>query len=235
MMSSDRAEFVFIDESGDPGYPGMNPLYILSAVHMNAAVFNRFSLHLSSFRYFHEVTRELKDWGGLLKDNATPQWRSLMGFLADMTDSGEISATTTWLNKTNYRAGGGPHLFEGADTTRFRHFQVRLLMQRHKSRIGWGDNLDVVLDRWSLNEAQRRNLEDYIRNNYALQPVASVTTVDSAYVDAVQIADLYTRLARRVIEGAVDDEQRAICARLMELCQVVGGLYCAGGPFRKGP
>jgi Protein of unknown function (DUF3800) len=234
-MASDKAEFIFIDESGDPGYPGSNPLYILSAVQMNAAAFNRFRLHLASFRYFHEVTREFKDWGGLLKGNVTPQWRSLMHFLADMTEAGEISATTTWLNKTHYRTGGGPYLYAGADTTRFRHFQVRLLMHRHKSRSPWGDNLDVVLDRWSLNEAQRRNLEDYIKNNYALQPVAAVTTVDSAYVDAVQIADLYTRLARRVVEGTVDDEQRAICARLMELCQIVGGLYCPGGPYRKGP
>jgi hypothetical protein len=86
-----------------------------------------------------------------------------------------------------------------------------------------------------LNESQRRNLEDYIRNNYALQPVAAVTTVDSACVDAVQIADLYTRLAWRVVEGTVDDKQRATCARPMELCQVVGGLYCPGGPYRKGP
>src|SRR5439155_14074059 len=118
-MVSDKSEFIFIDESGDPGYPGANPRYILSAVHMNAAAFRRFRLHLASFRYFHEVTRELKDWGGLLKGNATPQWRSLMAFLADMTDAGEISATTTWLDKGHYRQGGGPYLYSGANTTRF--------------------------------------------------------------------------------------------------------------------
>jgi hypothetical protein len=70
-MASDKAEFIFIDESGDPGFPGSNPIYILSAVHMNAAAFNSFRLHLASFRYFHEVTRELKDWDGLLRD--TPE------------------------------------------------------------------------------------------------------------------------------------------------------------------
>jgi hypothetical protein len=49
-MASDKAEFIFIDESGDPGFPGSNPIYILSAVHMNAAAFNSFRLHLASFR-----------------------------------------------------------------------------------------------------------------------------------------------------------------------------------------
>jgi hypothetical protein len=148
-----------------------------------------------------------------------------MAFLGDLTEAGEITTTAHWLRKDTYRSGGGPYLFPGSDTTKFRHFQLRLLLEHHRKRRTWGDAVDIVLDRWSMSQEQRHNLEDYIRGNWKLQPIGHVTTVDSAYVDSVQIVDLYARLVRRVVEGKATDEQESLCHRLMDVKEVVRGLF----------
>lgn len=41
-------EFIFVDESGDPG-PRGDPTYILIALHTNEATLNRIRKHLVSF------------------------------------------------------------------------------------------------------------------------------------------------------------------------------------------
>jgi hypothetical protein len=73
---------------------------------------------------------------------------------------------------------------------------------------------------------QRRNLEDYVRGNFKLRPmIASITTVDSAYTDPIQIVDIYARLVRRVLLDRADDEERVLAGRLVQLVEVRGGLY----------
>jgi hypothetical protein len=68
----DDPEFIFVDESGDPGAaPGNNPIYLVGATSINKETMNALRLHLASFRYHHGVTRELKDWGALLKGTST--------------------------------------------------------------------------------------------------------------------------------------------------------------------
>lgn len=215
---------MFIDESGDPGFPGSNPTYILVVSHMSDAVFDAVRKHVASFRYFHEVTREFKDWGGLLHGPVSPQWRSLLGLFAELTATSEITTTGHWLVKEKYVTNGGPYLGVG-ETSKFRNFQLRLLLERHKGRRAWGPDIDVVMDRWSMSLDQRRNLEDYVRNNWRLRPVGNVTTVSSSYVDSVQIVDLYTRLVRRVVEGKASLEEEDWCTRLMDLAEVERGLY----------
>ncbi len=112
------------------------------------------------------------------------------------------------------------------EAVRFRNYQLRRLLGRHRARRAWGQNLDVVIDRWRMNVDQRRNLEDYLRGNFQLRPViSSVTTVDSAYADPIQVVDIYARLARRVVLGAATTEEAALCGRLMDLQELTGGLY----------
>jgi hypothetical protein len=102
---TDKSEFVFVDESGDPGEGG-NPIYIMAAVHVPDDTQRQVRTHLTSFRYHHGVTKELKDTGALKKDKFTPPMRSLLEFIAQLTDAGEITATTNWLDKNLYK---GPH------------------------------------------------------------------------------------------------------------------------------
>jgi hypothetical protein len=217
----DGPEFIFIDESGDPGPEG-NPLFLLAAVHMSNAVLEQVRFHLACFRYHHGVTKEFKDWGALLRDGVTVQLRSLLEFLCPLTAAGDITSTVNWVRKSSYT---GPNPPVAGGSMRFRHFQLRLLLERHRQRRSWGAGLDIVLDRWSMSEEQRRNLERYLKQNWNLQPIHHLTAVDSGYCDEVQLADFYLRLARRVIEGEASDEHISLCSSLVDMKEVTGGRY----------
>ncbi|HEV2757354.1 MAG TPA: DUF3800 domain-containing protein [Actinomycetota bacterium] len=218
-----RPDFIFVDESGDPGARGTvgsNPTYILAAIHLSDEAMRAVQRHLTAFRYHHGVSKELKDTGALLKDRFTPVTRALLGFFADLVAAGDATATGHWLRKERYVRRGGRYLSFSGQSTAFRQLQLRLLLERHKAKRPWGPHVDFVLDRWSMNVRQRTDLEEDLRANRSLQPVGDITFVDSRYVDMVQVADLYTRLIRRVVEGEADGEQEAMCSRLMTLHEV---------------
>lgn len=83
-----------------------------------------------------------------------------------------------------------------------------------------------MIDRWRMLPELRKNLEDYLRGNYKLRPsIATITLVDSAYADPIQVVDIYGRLARRIVEGRAAAGEVALGKRLMDLTEVTGGLY----------
>lgn len=159
-------------------------------------------------------------------DKLSPQSRHLLEFLADLTDAGQIATTANWLRKDTYRRRGGPHLAEPGQTWKFRHYQLRRLLERHIDRRGWSAELDLVIDRWRMTPDLRKNLEEYLRGNYKLRPsIATITLVDSAYADPIHVVDIYGRLARRIAEGRADTEEVVLGERLMDLPEVTVGLY----------
>jgi hypothetical protein len=165
-MSSQPPEYLFLDESGDPGTaPGNNPMYLLAGLHVTKPAMEALRVHLACFRYQHHVSKEFKDWGALVKESPTQPLKAFADTLISMTEGGALAATVNWLHKDSYKSNAGPYLGPG-ETQKFRNFQVRLLLTRHKSRGHWSDNLDVVLDRWNMTEERYLNLRRYIKERY---------------------------------------------------------------------
>src|SRR5438874_1641076 len=90
-------EFLFVDESGDPGIgPKSNPVYLLIGMHLLERSLDQVRRHLAAFRYHHDVVKELKGQGWAEK--LSPPTRHLLGFLADLSDGGEVITTGNWLH-----------------------------------------------------------------------------------------------------------------------------------------
>jgi hypothetical protein len=216
-------EYIVIDESGDPGIKG-NPIYLLTGMHVSEDVLDRLRRHVTAFRYHHDVVKEMKvqRWA----DKLTEPTRHLLTMLAEMTDAGEIVTTANWLDKETYQLGRGPYLAKAGTTMEFRHYQLRRLLERHRGRTAWGQETDLVIDRWRMTLDQRANLETYLRGNYNIRPpMAYVTLVDSLYCDPVQIVDIYGRLLRRVVQGGATQEEVDLAGRLMDYEELTGGLF----------
>ena len=177
----------------------------------------------AAFRYHSQITKEYKDqnWAR----NIGQAGIRLLTAMADFTDAGQVTGTLHWLMKASYKRNGGPYLQPG-ETRKFRHFQIRLLLEHHRTRRPWSARLDLVLDRWDPSTSARRDLEDYLRANFALTPqIETVTFVDSLYADLIQIADLYTRVARLTIDGSATAEHSALAGRLFVAREITRGLY----------
>ena len=73
----------------------------------------------------------------------------------------------------------------------------------------------------------------YLHGNFKLRPmISTITTVDSAYADPIQIVDIYGRSIRRVRLGKAEDEEVVLAGRLVHLEEIRGGLFawCTRGP-----
>lgn len=222
-MASDKPEYLFVDESGDPGKAAGNPIYILTGVHVPKASMASLRVHLASFRYHNNVNKELKDYPPFRKNPPIHQVQRFVEALVSLTRNGLISATTNWLRKATYK---GPYL-DPPDSVRFRNFQLRLLLVRHKERGYWCDNMDVVLDRFDVTEELYLNMRKYVlKTIWGLEPrPAHITIADSDYVGGLQLADIYTRLARQVIEGKASEWETELAGQLMDIQEQTTGLY----------
>lgn len=221
--AQDQREYIFIDESGDPGFSGGSSHYMVGALHVDEPTLDHLRMHLAAFRYHGEVQNEFKQtsWA----DKLNPKAIRLLQCLEDFTTSGGIVSTVTWLDKNKYKLHKGPYTADG-QTHQFRHYQLRRLLEHHRARRAWGTKLDVVLDRWGQSVEVKRNLEDYLKGNTNLRPeINHVTFVDSKYCDPVQIIDIYLRLVRRVWEGGATTEEVRFATALVDVTEIVGGLY----------
>ena len=184
-------DYIFVDESGDPGYSvdasgvlSSSPYYVAAAFHVCDDTFGDLNSHVAAFRYLAGLSRELK-----IPPKAPP-FDPLMKPIAAMADGGKnIWASVVYLDKATYT---GRYLKPGGhrpqDPVLFRNHILRCPLEFHFLNHRLATNQwDLVLDRITLTESQAANLQGYLAGNYNIPTPTHITHAASIYVEALQI------------------------------------------------
>ncbi|NOQ67905.1 DUF3800 domain-containing protein, partial [Patescibacteria group bacterium] len=113
-----------------------------------------------------------------------------------------IKASAVYVDKKNYK---GNYLNDrdiySRDSTRFRHFIMRRLLEFHfENNKMQSEEIELIIDRFHSTESKEQQMRNYLRNEnfYNLPKFLYITQADSRYVELLQIADW--------ISGSVKDK-----------------------------
>lgn len=198
-MSQTERQFVFIDETGDPGHPDQRDAsryYQLNLLAVNRPLLGKISSEFSRFRYFAGAGRELERYVGKYR-------RVFTDLIYVLANSGAFFYSFC-LNKERYV---GPYLKnigrEKYDYSPrlFSNFIIRksleTFFQEHPAQEG--QEIELVFDRFLAKEDDEKNLKEYLRGNYKLPRFLHIVQVDSMYSDAVQIVDIFGSLVKHYV------------------------------------
>ena len=207
-------DFIFVDESGDPGYVFdetsgkllSSPYYVAAALHVCDDSIAYITEHIAAFRYLSRMNRELKIPPG--KDD----YRRLMEPVQQLALNGSnVWGSAVYLEKTNYngrylKAGGSRQ----QSPVRFRNYILRCLLEHHFSMTSLKSNqYDLVLDRIEITREETDNLQSYIAGNYNIPTPTNITHASSIYVDGLQVVHHIANSFKDVVSGGDIPEEVA--------------------------
>lgn len=199
-------DFLFVDESGDPGYKLepesgrllSSPYYTTAVLHVCDDSLPLLTQHMANFRFYLGLRKELKSPPG------TKEFTGLMDPIRAFADMGaSIWASAVYLDKArytgNYLKPGGTR---AANPIRFRNYVLRRLLEFHVARhpIQSGQ-YDLILDRYDMSLEQEENLVDYLAGNSRVPTPAYITHASSAYVEGLQLVHHIASGFKDVAEG----------------------------------
>ena len=188
-----KHDYLFVDESGDPGYaidPDSGkllstPYYTAAVLHIVDDAFRYVNMHMSAFRFYSRLMNELKIPAG------REQFTTLMEPIGALAENGAgIFASAVYLDKRRYT---GRYLRPDdeerqQDAVRFRNFVLRRLLEHHFRIYSLQSNrYDLVLDRVDMTEEERGGLENYLAGNLIIPRPNYITHASSIYVESLQI------------------------------------------------
>ena len=187
-----RHDYLFVDESGDPGYTldrGSGQLlsssyYINAVLHLCDDSFGDINKHVAAFRYYSGLNRELK----ILPER--DEFSKLLGAIRVMSEGGKhIWASVIYVDKLNYTGNYlKPENRRPSDPVRFRNYMLRRLLEHHfNSYPLQSDQYDLVLDRIDMTIEQMANLRRYLAINRNIPTPTHVTHASSIYVEGLQL------------------------------------------------
>ena len=186
MNKKAKRDFIFIDESGEPG--DVTDYYIMGLIHVTDASLKKLNIHLGAFRYFGTIKKELKS----TRLNEV-QKNQLLNILKLSMNDGFLKASAIYINKNEFE---GNYLEDKPgypkDATRFRHFALRRLLEFHFQKFpAESREVELVIDRFHSTEEKEQQMRNYLRNEtfFLLPNFLHITQVDSQYVELMQIAD----------------------------------------------
>ncbi len=177
-----KRDFLFIDESGDPGE--LTNYYIVGLIHLTDESLKRINIHLGAFRYFGVIKRELKSHR-LTK----LQKEQILNILRlPLENNIFVKASAVYVDKKEYK---GPYLKE-KKPNHFRNLIIRKLLEFHFSlNKPQSNEIEIIIDRCYSSETQELKLRKYLRDNTKdkLPHFLHVIQADSRYIELLQIAD----------------------------------------------
>ncbi len=191
-MSNPRQDFLFVDESGDPGYSidqnsGQllsSPFFVLAVLHICDDSIPQINRHVAAFRYFRSFDRELKLPA---QQRFTGRLLEPIGQLAESDNN--VWASVVYVDKEQYTGRYlKPTPEVRTDSLRFRNYVLRRLLRHHFSLYPLQSNqYDLVLDRIDMTAPDRENLAMYLRSRPDIPPPTYVTHASSVYVEGLQV------------------------------------------------
>lgn len=202
-MPPTERQFIFIDETGDPGHPDRRDAsryYQLNLLAVNRPLLGKIASEFSRFRYFAGAGRELERYVGKYR-------RVFTDLIRVLADGGALFYSFC-LNKERYV---GPYLKNigreryDYNPRLFSNFIIRKSLEKffQEYPAPEGQEIELVFDRFLANEDDEKNLKEYLRGNYNLPRFLHIVQVDSMYSDAVQVVDIFGSL----VKHCVFDEQ----------------------------
>ena len=187
-----KHDYLFVDESGDPGYRldlasgelVSTPYYTAAVLHLTDDAFVHINRHMAAFRYYSGMNRELK------LPREQPAVNRLLEPIGELSESGEsIWASAVYLDKRGYTGyylkgerGRSPY------PARFRNFVLRRLLEHHfRSYAVESSQYELVLDRFEMTLAEEDELRSYLAENYDIPTPTRITHASSIYVEGLQL------------------------------------------------
>lgn len=202
-----KNDFIFVDESGDPGYeihPESGKLlgseyYVAATLHVCDDSIRFIHEHVAAFRYLTRLSKELKIPPG------QPNFDSLMEPIGTLAREGHnIWASVVYLDKRTYTGSylkpGGRH---PTNAVQFRNYIIRRLLEFHFKHYPLASKqYDLVLDRIEMTKEQNENLQSYLAGNYNIPTPTNITHASSIYVESLQIVQHIASGYKGVVSGA---------------------------------
>ncbi len=201
-----KHDYIFVDESGDPGYkidPESGQLlsssfYIAAALHLSDDAFAGLNKHMAAFRYYSGLNRELKI------PPSREEFSRLLGPVKVMAEAGaDIRASVVYLDKRKYNGrflkggkGRPPEPFK------FRNYILRLLLVHHFHIYGLiSGQYDLVLDRVPIDRAMIGGIRNGLVRNRNIPSPAYITHAASIYVEGLQVVHHIANGFQSAVEG----------------------------------
>ncbi|MCH8825783.1 MAG: DUF3800 domain-containing protein [Chloroflexi bacterium] len=202
-----KHDYIFVDESGDPGYRVddssgrllSSGYYVAAALHLCDDSFPDLNAHVAAFRYYSRMSRELK----------LPPEKEEFGRLLDpirmMAEGGKnIWSSAVYLDKYRYN---GRYLKPGGirpqNPIRFRNHILRCLLEHHFQKYPLrSHHYDLVLDRVEITKEETENLQNYLAGNYNIPTPTNITHASSIYVEGLQIVHHIANGYKNVVTGS---------------------------------
>jgi len=212
--------FVFVDETGDPGSDiskGASLYFGMALLSVKDKDYKALRLLLSQIHWLRGTATSIE-----LRITYNKSLELMRG-LKELASHGVISASGLCINKEDY---GGRYLkWSDVDVLpeewayRLRNYLLRHLLEFHFAVSDTASEpVDLILDRVTLTEKQRKETLDYLnsrtaiplREKFKIPPIKFLTLADSEYVGGLEIAHVLADILKETIKGDITPEVKAV-------------------------